>query len=366
MSKRQTLLHRIATAPAFTAWLVCVIVLVGAQPATAHTGGTTGLATIVVSGQTVQYNLQLPEPAITSQLAEAMHLGQPGVAADYAPLLQAVTTRVHIHSDGQACEAAPGTITLPAQPGAISTIILNFACAHAPKELVVRDDLFDALGADYHAIANIVWSAGSQQFVFEPGARELRLALSTGEASRGIGSFFLLGIEHILTGYDHLLFLLALILRGGNLWSLFKIIMAFTIAHSITLALAALNIVMLPERFVEATIALSIAYVAAENLFMRKAVSHRWAVSFLFGLVHGFGFSNVLRELGLPKEGLLWSLLNFNLGVEAGQAMAVLVVVPILIWLRRFKWEPRAVVAMSIVVLAVGLTLFVERALFTG
>ena len=138
--------------------------------------------------------------------------------------------------------------------------------------------------------------------------------MSSGEASRGIGSFFLLGIEHILTGYDHLLFLLALILRGGNLWSLFKIITAFTIAHSITLALAALNIVMLPERLVEATIALSIAYVAAENLFMRKAVSHRWAVSFLFGLVHGFGFSNVLRELGLPKEGLLWSLLNFNLG----------------------------------------------------
>jgi hypothetical protein len=147
---------------------------------------------------------------------------------------------------------------------------------------------------------------------------------------------------------------------------LFKIITAFTIAHSITLALAALNIVMLPERLVEATIALSIAYVAAENLFMRKAVSHRWAVSFLFGLVHGFGFSNVLRELGLPKEGLIWSLLNFNLGVETGQAVAVLIAVPILFWLRKFKWEPRAVVAMSVAVLAVGLVLFVERALFPG
>ena len=168
----------------------------------------------------------------------------------------------------------------------------------------MRDDLFDTLGMDYHTIANLMWSAGSQQFVFMPDARETRVTVSTGEATRGVGSFFLLGIEHILTGYDHLLFLLALILRGGNLWSLFKIITAFTIAHSITLALAALNIVMLPERLVEATIALSIAYVAAENLFMRKAVSHRWAVSFLFGLVHGFGFSNVLRELGLPKEGL--------------------------------------------------------------
>jgi hydrogenase/urease accessory protein HupE len=344
---------------------VCLL-LTGPHGSVAHTGGTTGLATIVVSGQTVQYNLQLPETSITPQLAASMRLGEPGVAPDYAPLLQTVASKIHIHADGQACEAAPGTITPSAQPGASSTIVLNFACAQAPKDLAIRDDLFDALGSDYHAIANIIWSGGSRQFVFEPGARETRIALASGEASRGIGSFFLLGIEHILTGYDHLLFLLALILRGGNLWSLLKIITAFTIAHSITLALAALNIVMLPERFVEATIALSIAYVAAENLFMRKAVSHRWAVSFLFGLVHGFGFSNVLRELGLPKEGLLWSLLNFNLGVEAGQAMAVLAVVPLLVWLRRFKWEPRAVVAMSVLTLAIGLTLFLERALLTS
>jgi hydrogenase/urease accessory protein HupE len=184
--------------------------------------------------------------------------------------------------------------------------------------------------------------------------------------ARGAASFFPLGIEHILTGYDHLLFLLALILRGGNIWSLLKIITAFTLAHSITLALAALNIVTLPDQLVEATIALSIAYVAAENVFMRKAVSHRWAVSFLFGLVHGFGFSSVLRQMGLPREGLVWALLNFNLGVEAGQATAVLLAVPILFWLRRFKWEPRAVTMTSVLVLTVGLTLFVERVLFVG
>jgi hypothetical protein len=87
-------------------------------------------------------------------------------------------------------------------------------------------------------------------------------------------------------------------------------------------------------------------------------------VSFVFGLVHGFGFSNVLRELGLPREGLAWALLNFNLGVEAGQATAVLAAVPLLFWLRRFKWEPRAVAATSLVVLAVGLVLFFERAVF--
>ena len=347
--------------------LCCTVILAAlALPVHAHTGGTTGLATVIVSGQTVQYNLQLPMSSVPAQLADAMHLGQPGLAPDYAPLLKTVEEKIHVRADDTACEAAPGAVTPPTPEGGNAIIVLNFACAAAPKQLTVRDDLFDTLGVDYHTIANLVWSAGSQQFVFMPDARETRVTVSTGEATRGVGSFFLLGIEHILTGYDHLLFLLALILRGGNLWSLFKIITAFTIAHSITLALAALNIVVLPGRLVEATIALSIAYVAAENLFMRKAVSHRWAVSFLFGLVHGFGFSSVLRELGLPREGLIWSLLNFNLGVETGQAMAVLVAVPILFWLRKFKWEPRAVVAMSVMVLAIGLVLFVERALFAG
>jgi hypothetical protein len=86
-------------------------------------------------------------------------------------------------------------------------------------------------------------------------------------------------------------------------------------------------------------------------------------VSFLFGLVHGVGFSSVLRELNLPASGIVWSLLSFNLGVEVGQAAAVALALPLLLWARQFKWEPRAVAALSGVVLVVGLALFVERAL---
>src|SRR4029079_4127899 len=115
--------------------------------------------------------------------------------------------------------------------------------------------------------------------------------------SRGTGSFVLLGIEHILTGYDHLLFLLGLLLRGGSWLGLAKIVTAFTLAHSVTLARAVLNIVTLPDRLVEAVIALSIAFVAAENIFLNPVASRRWVVSFCFGLVHGFGFSTALREL---------------------------------------------------------------------
>ena len=145
-----------------------------------------------------------------------------------------------------------------------------------------------------------------------------------------------------------------------------KIITAFTIAHSITLALAALDVIVLPGALVESVIALSIAYVALENLLPRYAASRRWAVSFLFGLAHGFGFSSVLREIGLPKENLLLSLLNFNLGVEAGQLTVVLLVVPVLMRLKAKTWEPRMVAAISGVIFAVGLVLFVDRAFFGG
>jgi len=341
--------------------VLALVLLLAAVPLGAHTVGK-GLATITVNGQTIQYNLLVALTATAPEGSNAMQLGQPGATADYSPLLKAVTERVRIASDGRPCPASPGSITPPSQDGGSVGVQLQFVCGDAPRELTIRDDLFDVLGAGYHTIANIQWSGGSEQFVFLPNAREARVTMAAGVTTRGIGSFFILGVEHILTGYDHLLFLLALVLRGGNIWSLLKIITAFTVAHSITLALAALNIVVLPERLVEATIALSIAYVAAENLFMRHTVSHRWAVAFIFGLMHGFGFSNVLRELGLPKQGLVWALLNFNLGVEAGQAIAVIVAVPLLMWLRRYRWEPRAMAALSMVVLVVGLVLFVDRA----
>src|SRR5438876_916754 len=151
-----------------------------------------------------------------------------------------------------------------------------------------------------------------------------------------------------------------LLLARGWL-ALLKIITAFTLAHSVTLALAVLNVVVLPDRLVEAVIALSIAFVAAENLFLNPVVSRRWLVSFCFGLVHGFGFSSALRELGLPRQGLVLSLLGFNLGVEAGQALVVALALPALVMLRRTGWEPRMVTSSSLAILVIGLVLFVER-----
>jgi hydrogenase/urease accessory protein HupE len=365
------ILRRWKCAPASNA--VRAILLVGlvsvalCRAASAHLGGHTGYASISIDRQQVRYSLQLSAISLPPALADQMKLGQPGLLPDLKPLVTVIGKQIKLTNNGRACEAGPGFVVPPPPDVANIVLVVDFVCADQVSELTIRDDLFDVLGNDYHTLARVEWPGGSAQFAFQSDARDRRVQIAKAESSaRGAGSFFLLGIEHILTGYDHLLFLLALVLRGGNIWSLLKIITAFTVAHSITLALAALNIVILPERLVEATIALSIAYVAAENLFMRHAVSHRWAVAFIFGLMHGFGFSNVLRELGLPKQGLVWTLLNFNLGVEAGQAIAVVIAVPLLMWLRRYRWEPRAVAAVSMVVLMVGLVLFVDRAFLTS
>jgi hypothetical protein len=332
----------------------------------AHTGGMTGFATITISGKLVRYNLTLSDVP-PGPLAEQMHLGQQGVPPDFRPLITAISEKIRLTGDGSSCTASEGRIVPPTATSVSLTGTVEFNCPVEIRKLTIRDDMSDILGPSQHTLAAIVWSGGSQQFAFGADARETSVVVSEeARASRGAGSFFTLGIEHILTGYDHLLFLLALMLRGGGLWSLLKIITAFTIAHSITLALAALDVVVLPGALVESLIALSIAYVALENLLPRHAVSRRWAVSFLFGLVHGFGFSSVLREIGLPKENLLLSLLNFNLGVEAGQLTVVLLVVPVLMRMKSKSWEPPMVATISGVILAVGLVLFVERAFFGG
>jgi hydrogenase/urease accessory protein HupE len=149
--------------------------------------------------------------------------------------------------------------------------------------------------------------------------------------------YFVLGVEHILLGIDHLLFVLALLIITKGLWALVKTVTAFTIAHSITLALATLGIVNLPSAPIEAIIALSIVFVAAEIVHARQgrpgiAARAPWIVAFVFGLLHGFGFAGALSEVGLPPDHVPLALLFFNLGVEAGQlvfvaAMLVLVAV---------------------------------------
>ncbi|MDP2317008.1 MAG: HupE/UreJ family protein [Pseudomonadota bacterium] len=188
-------------------------------------------------------------------------------------------------------------------------------------------------------------------------------AAYTGASDPGAvaAQFLGLGVEHIWTGYDHLLFLLGLLLAAKSLRSMLFIVTGFTVAHSITLSAAALGLVSLPSGVVEPAIAASIAYVGIEN-FWKPAPKRRVAVTFLLGLVHGFGFAGILAELGLPRDALTIALVCFNGGVELGQAAVVALALPLLLWMRRWSWwEARAVPAASVFVTLAGLYWLVER-----
>ena len=176
------------------------------------------------------------------------------------------------------------------------------------------------------------------------------------------------GIHHILIGPDHLLFLIGLLLLGGSVRTLLLVVTGFTLAHSITLSLAVLGVVTPPGRLVEPIIALSIVYVGVDNLMARGGRDLRVWIATVFGLIHGFGFASVLREMGLPSGAIGLSLFSFNLGVEMGQ-LAVVVVVAAALAVLRSKSEVagrRVAVAGSIVVIIAGAFWFIERVFFPG
>ena len=342
------------------AMLLATALAAGAGLAHAHTGGSNGYAAIAVDGASVRYTLTLWPAVLPPEIAQGIRDARAGDTAARDRLLAVLREKVALTAQGRRCVAGAGSARPGTAEGESLTLAVEFACGAPVRELVIRDDLFDALGADYHTLARIDGLGATAQFAFQPDARETR---ATAEGGRGVASFVLLGVEHILGGWDHLLFLLALLLRGGGWWSLVRIVTAFTLAHSVTLALAVLDVVAMPGRLVEAVIALSIALVAAENLVARPVVARRWVVSFCFGLVHGFGFSSALREAGLPADGLVRALLGFNVGVELGQALVVAAALPLLALVRRTRWERRVIWSSSAAMLVLGVVLFVERAL---
>jgi len=188
---------------------------------------------------------------------------------------------------------------------------------------------------------------------------------SPNDRPNAFGQFFWLGVEHILSGFDHLAFLFALLIVGSTLREAAKIITSFTVAHSITLAIATFNLVNLPSGIVEPLIALSIIYVGVENLF-RREVKKRWLLTFGFGLVHGFGFASVLREMGIGAQGsAAIPLLSFNLGVEAGQIAIAAFILPLIWKLKSHQtFALRFAPICSLLISVAGGYWLIERTLF--
>lgn len=247
----------------------------------------------------------------------------------------------------------------------------------APERIQLDIEAFPTVGAAHRFLSvfengkqtqPVILSANraTQVFFVNPEAPNTSASSEPAPAQPSPASqFFLEGIKHILEGYDHICFLLALLVAATRLRQVVLIVTAFTIAHSITLILAAQGIIHLPSRLIESAIAATIVYVAVENL-IRLEPRFRWGLTFVFGLIHGFGFANVLSELTLPTDAMVSSLLVFNVGVEVGQLAIVVVVWPLLRLINGAPWGAKVKVAINVLAGLLGLAWLLDRVFRLG
>lgn len=243
-------------------------------------------------------------------------------------------------------------------------VVLLFDCSNAPGNIFYdATKLLKAQGPKGKHLVTVGDGPDAGQTMLYPADPALDLSKPLETVWQFAWKFLKAGVEHIVTGYDHLCFLFALLLWATRVWPVVKIVTAFTVSHSVTLSLAALNIVTLPTQWVEAAIAASIIYVAVENFFSRR-VDGRWRDTFFFGFIHGFGFASGLLEMGVPQNAVLPALASFNIGVEIGQLAIVLVFVPLLLAADKAtgnKRSPQLVYAGSAIIALFGAYWLLER-----
>lgn len=276
--------------------------------------------------------------------------------------------RVTVAADGRTLTGAwSGVEPIPDRQSI--RLHVRYALA-APAGIVHVETAMFPYDPNHQTFLNVYEGSNLTQAILDGRRPEFDYFAGTRQGALAVMRKFIpAGIHHILIGPDHLLFLIGLLLLGGTIRQLTLVVTSFTVAHSITLSLAALNLVTPPARLIEPAIALSIVYVGADNLLVSSPRGGRdvraW-IAFTFGFIHGFGFANVLREMDLPARALGWSLFSFNLGVEIGQLAVVLVVASTLAALRsRSEIMGRRIALVgSIAVIAAGTFWFVERVFF--
>ena len=239
----------------------------------------------------------------------------------------------------------------------IASVVATFTAPKGDVLLFAYDAFSDVPGSKV-----LVTAEGQKSWVrIGPEPLEVDLARLHPTFWGTVGEFLVWGMHHIFIGFDHVAFLLALLLGASRIVDMIKIVTSFTLAHSLTLLLAATELLALDSRITEALIAASIVYVAVENYFVRDA-RYRWVLTFAFGLVHGLGFSEVLRERLIEVKSIAVPVVSFNLGVELGQLAILAVAFPLLAWIRRSEgarlWAPRI---GSAAILLCGLGWLVER-----
>lgn len=350
--------------------------------ASAHVPTTDGTSTIRQDGSLVRYRLEVDYDTLT-KAAGVGKLPSGAPEAEREALLEAhraqlasyLAERVTVELDGVRCPGElDGTGIAKRQTFLYARLLLVYRCQGASGQFVVRYGVFstaDAIGAEHTNVVDYELGGAGGSDVFDTGHRELRVGESAvGEhesrpadsSFSSMGRFVAMGLEHILLGIDHVLFLLLLLLGARNWRSVIRLATSFTVAHSVTLALAVLGWVDVPAEIVEPLIALSIVYVAVENL-VRGESRHRALVVFGFGLLHGLGFAGALSFTDHLGGRLLGTLLSFNVGIELGQLAVVLLVFPLLQLARRYSWSAVAQTGAAAVVGVIGLVWLIERLL---
>ncbi len=303
--------------------------------------------------------------------------------AKHAEIAAYAMARLAIQSDGVAC-----TVEVPQQlvdrhtDGAYTVLQLKVGCPQSPtqaSQLTLAYRLFSDIDPQHRGLLKLSAQGRTRSAVFSPEAPQQSFALK--EPASWFAQFIDYGREgvwHIWIGFDHILFLLALLLPSvlvwhkprwqaaagfaPSFWEVAKIVTAFTLAHSITLSLATLGWVSLPSRVVESAIAASVVLAALNNVWP-VFQGRRWLVAFCFGLIHGFGFASVLADLGLPQEALLLALVGFNLGVECGQLAIVGVFLPLAYSLRtHWVYQRLIFIGGSLAIATLAAVWLLERA----
>jgi len=337
-----------------------------ANTALAHSVGLSS-GEYVLGGKTLRADVSMSQRELGQMLPEIDpdhdgQLDQDELDRAQRELARAVAGGISVSVDGAAC---PGVLdrawVLEGEGGVV--VRAHYECPRLPARLTIGLPMLSRLNLGHRHLARIAAGGRSESVAFDSDHPSWTQALSSGEAPRSAAawSMFTLGIEHILTGADHLVFLLGLLIVGGSIRSLLGVVSAFTLAHSVRLALAVLGVVSPSPRLVEPAVALSIAYVGFENFFVNDA-SKRWRVTFPFGLIHGFGFAGALREVALSREQIPTALAAFNLGVEFGQLGALGLALPLILAARRSpRFENGGTKVVSSAIVLAGSALFLVR-----
>lgn len=301
------------------------------------------------------------------------------VRAKHSEIAAYAMPRLVLSAGGEPCPAQiTNHLVDDHTDGAYAVLRFQADCGKAFGNLHVHYGLFFDLDPQHKGLLRLAYQGTTIAAIFSPEKADQDFSLGSPSTLRQFVDYLREGVWHIWIGFDHILFLLALLLPAVVLrvkhgwqavdafrpafWSVVKIVTAFTVAHSITLSLATLEVLTLPSRLVESVIAASVVIAAMNNVFPIFS-ERRWAMAFAFGLIHGFGFASVLADLGLPSDALIIALVGFNVGVELGQLAIVSMFLPFAYALRRTAFYRRLILgggSVLIALLASGW--FVERA----